>query len=127
MAYMVDRMATRSIPVLATLPSSPGGLIHDRRIELGLTQTELGQLSGISQGDISKIENDHLDARWSTIKRLSDALESVAAAAKDPAHSGPQSAKPAFVADSQRPAQYRSRSSSSAAPGTAPRKGRRPR
>jgi hypothetical protein len=27
-----------------------------------------------AQGDISKIENGHLDARWSTIKRLSDAL-----------------------------------------------------
>ncbi|MBK6858487.1 MAG: helix-turn-helix domain-containing protein [Microthrixaceae bacterium] len=63
--------------LLASLPSRPGDLIRERRMELGLTQAELSELAGIAQGDISKIENGHLDARWSTVKRLSDALESV--------------------------------------------------
>ena len=62
---------------LGALPPSPGDALRERRIDLGLTQAELAELSGIAQGDISKIENGHLDARWSTIKRLSDALASV--------------------------------------------------
>lgn len=36
---------------------------------------ELGRRSGVSQADISRIENGQLDARWSTIHRLSAALE----------------------------------------------------
>lgn len=62
---------------LDALPARPGDALRERRIDLGLTQSELASLSGIAQGDISKIENGHLDARWSTIKRLSDALASV--------------------------------------------------
>ena len=62
---------------LDALPPSLGDSLRERRIYLGLTQAELSELSGIAQGDISKIENGHLDARWSTVKRLSDALASV--------------------------------------------------
>ncbi len=54
----------------------PGDSIRARRTELGMTQAVLAQLSGISQADISRIENGQLDARWSTIRRLSEALES---------------------------------------------------
>lgn len=52
----------------------PGDSIRERRIELGWTQSELAERSGVTQADISKIENGHLDARWSTIQRLSSAL-----------------------------------------------------
>lgn len=52
----------------------PGDSIRERRIELGWTQAELSRRSGVPQADISRIENGRLDARWSTIQRLSAAL-----------------------------------------------------
>jgi transcriptional regulator with XRE-family HTH domain len=52
----------------------PGDSIRERRIELGWTQAELAKRTGIPQADISRLENGHLDARWSTIRRLSLAL-----------------------------------------------------
>ena len=52
----------------------PGDSIRERRIELGWTQAELSRRSGIPQADISRIENGRLDARWSTIQRISTAL-----------------------------------------------------
>ena len=52
----------------------PGDSIRERRIELGWTQAELAKRTGIPQADISRIENGHLDARWSTIQRISTAL-----------------------------------------------------
>ena len=54
--------------------SHPGDSIRERRIELGWTQAELSKRSGIPQADISRIENGRLDARWSTIQRISTAL-----------------------------------------------------
>ena len=51
-----------------------GGSIRARRIELGWTQSELSERSGVPQADISRIENDRLDARWSTLQRLLAAL-----------------------------------------------------
>jgi predicted transcriptional regulator len=52
----------------------PGNALRERRIELGWSQAELSSRTGIPQADISRIENSHLDARWSTIHRLSTAL-----------------------------------------------------
>jgi predicted transcriptional regulator len=52
----------------------PGDSIRERRVELGWTQAELSRRAGIPQADISRIENGRLDARWSTIQRLSAAL-----------------------------------------------------
>ena len=60
----------------------PGNSIRERRIELGWTQAELADHAGVSQADISRIENGRLDARWSTIHRLSAALESTGARPK---------------------------------------------
>jgi transcriptional regulator with XRE-family HTH domain len=62
---------------LATIASlaRPGDSIRERRIELGWTQAELAEQAGVAQADISRIENGRLDARWSTIHRLSAALE----------------------------------------------------
>ncbi len=51
-----------------------GGSIRARRIDLGWTQSELAERSGVPQADISRIENDRLDARWSTLRRLLTAL-----------------------------------------------------
>lgn len=67
----MDRMT--SWTALAEL-SHPGDSIRERRIELGWTQAELAKRSGIPQADISRIENGRLDARWSTIQRISTAL-----------------------------------------------------
>lgn len=97
-------MATASgSTLLASLPPSPGDLIRERRIELGLTQAELSELAGIAQGDISKIENGHLDARWSTVKRLSDALESVREPKTSLASGGYRRTKPAESGDRWQP------------------------
>lgn len=41
---------------------------------MGWTQAELAKRTGIPQADISRIENGRLDARWSTIRRISTAL-----------------------------------------------------
>ncbi len=51
-----------------------GGPIRARRIELGWTQSDLAERSGVPQADISRIENNRLDARWSTLRRLLTAL-----------------------------------------------------
>jgi len=60
----------------------PGDPIRERRIELGWSQSELAERTGVSQADISRIENGRLDARWSTIHRLATALESFHGQAK---------------------------------------------
>lgn len=52
----------------------PGDSIRERRAQLGWTQAELSQRTGVPQADISRIENGHLDPRWSTIHRLFSAL-----------------------------------------------------
>lgn len=71
--------STYTVPMtdLATIAglTSPGGSIRERRIDLGWTQAELADRAGVAQADISRIENGRLDARWSTIHRLSAALE----------------------------------------------------
>jgi transcriptional regulator with XRE-family HTH domain len=54
----------------------PGHTIRERRTELGWTQAELAERADVAQADISRIENGRLDARWSTIQRISEALES---------------------------------------------------
>jgi transcriptional regulator with XRE-family HTH domain len=57
----------------------PGDSIRERRAELGWTQAELSKRTGVPQADISRLENGRLDARWSTIQRLSAALADPAA------------------------------------------------
>jgi DNA-binding XRE family transcriptional regulator len=54
--------------------SNPGDSIRERRIELGWTQAELSNRSGVPQADISRIENGRLDTRLSTIRRIAIAL-----------------------------------------------------
>lgn len=47
-----------------------GALIHDTRIEMGMTQEELAQKVGTSKSYISKIENNIKEARLSTLQKI---------------------------------------------------------
>ena len=71
----------------------PGDSIRERRIELGWTQVELAAKSGIPQADISRLENGHLDARWSTIQRISAALADTAEPARRSLANGRRTAR----------------------------------
>lgn len=81
---MCDYTYTGFVTDLATIAglTRPGDSIRERRIELGWTQAELAEQAGVAQADISRIENGRLDARWSTIHRLSAALEATDVASK---------------------------------------------
>jgi DNA-binding XRE family transcriptional regulator len=47
-----------------------GALIHDTRIELGMTQEELAIKVGTTKSYISKIENNIKEARISTLQKI---------------------------------------------------------
>ena len=47
-----------------------GALIHDARIEKGMTQEELAEKVGTTKSYISKIENNIKEARISTLKKI---------------------------------------------------------
>ena len=47
-----------------------GALIHDARIEKGLTQEELAAKVGTTKSYISKIENNVKEARFSTLQKI---------------------------------------------------------
>jgi len=81
---------------LATIAglTSPGGPIRERRIDLGWTQAELADRAGVAQADISRIENGRLDARWSTIHRLSTALEAPGVESKRSLENGGRRSSP---------------------------------
>lgn len=48
--------------------------LMDARIQAGLTQKELSKKSGISQADISRLENGTRNPSLSLLKRLADAM-----------------------------------------------------
>ena len=48
---------------------------HDARIEQGLTQRQLSELSGVPQADISRIENGAGNPTEATLQRLAGALD----------------------------------------------------
>ena len=48
-------------------------LIEARRT-LGMTQKELSELTGIAQGDISKLENGNANPSLKTLQRLADGM-----------------------------------------------------
>jgi transcriptional regulator with XRE-family HTH domain len=54
---------------------SLGKEIKKARIDKGLNQIELKELTGISQKHISAIECDSVDPRWSMMKRLAKVLD----------------------------------------------------
>ncbi len=47
-----------------------GALIHDTRLELGMTQEQLAEKVGTTKSYISKIENNIKEARISTIQKI---------------------------------------------------------
>jgi len=47
-----------------------GALIHEARLEKGLTQEELAEKVGTTKSYISKIENNIKEARFSTIQKI---------------------------------------------------------
>lgn len=47
-----------------------GALIHNTRIELGMTQEQLAEKVGTTKSYISKIENDIKEARISTLQKI---------------------------------------------------------
>lgn len=47
-----------------------GALIHETRIELGMTQEQLAQKVGTTKSYISQIENNIKEARLSTLKKI---------------------------------------------------------
>ncbi|MEQ9218261.1 MAG: helix-turn-helix transcriptional regulator [Cyclobacteriaceae bacterium] len=47
-----------------------GALIHDARIQKGLTQEELARKVGTTKSYISKIENNIKEVRLSTLKKI---------------------------------------------------------
>lgn len=54
-----------------------------RRVEIGLTQEELGARAGIQMADISRYEGARRDPRISTVARLAIALDTSVAALLD--------------------------------------------
>ena len=48
--------------------------IMDTRVEKGLTQQKLSELSGISQADISRLESGTANPSLKTIRRIASAL-----------------------------------------------------
>ena len=52
-----------------------GEMIKKARKERNLTQEQLGQLVGVQKAQISKIENNTKDVRFSTIMKVFSALE----------------------------------------------------
>jgi len=47
-----------------------GAMIHDARLERGLTQEQLAEKCGTNKAYISKVENDIKDVRISTLQRI---------------------------------------------------------
>ncbi len=47
-----------------------GAIIHDTRIELGMTQEQLAEKVGTTKSYISKIENNIKEARISTLQKI---------------------------------------------------------
>ena len=50
--------------------------ILDARIQAGLTQSQLSERSGISQADISRLENGTRNQSLALLKRLAEAMDS---------------------------------------------------
>ncbi|MBK7138849.1 MAG: helix-turn-helix transcriptional regulator [Bacteroidetes bacterium] len=47
-----------------------GALIHDTRLEMGMTQEQLAEKVGTTKSYISKIENNIKEARLSTLQKI---------------------------------------------------------
>ena len=68
-----DGVATGVIHPISDLEQLAVNLTNARN-SVDMTQRELGEATGIYQGDISKIENGTANPTFSTLKRLADAM-----------------------------------------------------
>lgn len=55
-------------------PQRFGAWVRDRRLELGLTQTELATLSGVSESSIRRIERGNAAASFGNVEAIVEAL-----------------------------------------------------
>lgn len=56
------------------IPDNFGMILCQARIQAGLTQQQLADITGMHQGDISRIERGFSEPSLATIKRLADGL-----------------------------------------------------
>jgi len=52
-----------------------GSLLKKKRLEAGLTQSQLAKMVGVSQAHIAKIEGEKVDPRLSTVNKILETLE----------------------------------------------------
>jgi predicted transcriptional regulator len=52
-----------------------GSLLKKKRLEAGLTQSQLAKMVGVSQAHIAKIEGEKVDPRLSTVNKILEILE----------------------------------------------------
>ncbi len=73
-------------------------LISAQRRKLGITQHQLAKMAGVSQSLVAKIEAGSVDASYSKVKRIIEALEHASAGnekkARDIMHTGVAAASP---------------------------------
>lgn len=55
-------------------PETWGVRFQRRRDSLGLSQTDIAEITGLTQQSISRIENDEVDPRFSTLEKLAKAV-----------------------------------------------------
>jgi transcriptional regulator with XRE-family HTH domain len=53
---------------------SPAAWIRDERARLGLSTRDLARLAGVSYPTVSRIENGHIQPRWSTLEKIFEVL-----------------------------------------------------
>lgn len=58
----------------ARLAGDLGQAVHDRRVELGLSQTELAELAGMTQPQVSRVEGGDTVPTLPLLRRLAKAL-----------------------------------------------------
>ncbi|MBS7656678.1 MAG: CBS domain-containing protein [Candidatus Bathyarchaeia archaeon] len=52
-----------------------GSILKKKRLEAGLTQSQLAKMVGVSQAHIAKIESEKVDPRLSTVNKILEILE----------------------------------------------------
>lgn len=59
---------------MLTLMESPATWIRDERARLGLSVRDLARLAGVAYPTVSRIENGHVQPRWSTLEKIFEVL-----------------------------------------------------
>ncbi|MEV7288809.1 helix-turn-helix transcriptional regulator [Streptomyces sp. NPDC093252] len=67
----------------ARLAGDLGQAVHDRRVELGLSQSELAELAGMTQPQVSRMEGGDTVPTLPLLRRLAKALDGSLSVAVD--------------------------------------------